>query len=109
MGFEVEIAINGEQALEMYGENLYNLIILDGGLPDMKGSEVGKRIRYLEKENKMQKKPILLLSAYPADLLDQWCKEAEIDGFAIKPICPDKLFSILDGYFNNGVFSERAA
>ena len=109
MGFQVELAVTGLQALEMSVSRFHDLIILDGGLPDMKGVEVGKRIRSLEKKNKTVRKPILLLSAYSSDLLKQWCKEAEIDSFLIKPISYKDLIFVLEDYFNKGVFSDRVA
>jgi CheY-like chemotaxis protein len=109
MGFQVDVAVDGMQTLEMCTHHFYRLIILDGGLPDMTGLEVGKKIRSLEKKNQTTRKPILLLSAYSSDLLKQWCKEAEIDSFAIKPIRYNDLFFILEDYFSKGTFSNRAA
>jgi CheY-like chemotaxis protein len=105
MGFQVDIAVNGMQAIERCLHGFYHLIILDGGLPDMTGLEVGKKIRSLEKNKQTLRKPILLLSAYSSGVLKQWCKEAELDSFAIKPIRYDDLFFLLDSYFNNGTFS----
>ena len=108
MGFQVEIAINGKQALEMCINSFYHLIILDSRLPDMKGVDVGKEIRSLEKKNQTIRKPILLLSAYPSELLRQWCKEAEIDSFAVKPIRYHDLSFMLESYFSKGTFSDKA-
>lgn len=50
MGYQVDLAVNGQQTLEMFYNNIYSLIILDAGLPDIQGIEVGKRIRILEKK-----------------------------------------------------------
>jgi two-component system, OmpR family, aerobic respiration control sensor histidine kinase ArcB len=52
MGYQVDLAVNGQQTLEMFSNNIYSLIILDAGLPDIQGIEVGKRIRILEKKIK---------------------------------------------------------
>jgi len=100
MGYHVDIAINGQQTLEMCLYRTYHLIILDAGLPDMEGVEVGKKIRMLEKNNKTTRKPIILLSAYPANNLEKWCQEAEIDNFSTKPIPYKELFSMLENIFN---------
>jgi osomolarity two-component system, sensor histidine kinase NIK1 len=100
MGYQVDIAVNGKQTLEMCLSATYNLIILDAGLPDMRGVEVGKRIRILEKNNKANRKPIILLSAYPANNLREWCQEAEIDNFSTKPIPYKDLYSMLENIFN---------
>jgi CheY-like chemotaxis protein len=106
MGFIVEVAVTGQQTLDMCSTHFYHLIILDGGLPDKSCVEVGQGIRRLEKNHKTARKPILLLSAYSPDLLNRWCKEAEIDSFAIKPIRYADLFSMLDSYFSKGKFSH---
>lgn len=100
MGFDVACASSGRQTLEMYASNCYRLVILDGKLPDMRGIDIGKEIRNLERKNKMLRKPILLLSAYSTKLLKQWCKEAEIDSFANKPIRFNVLFSMLNHCLN---------
>lgn len=109
MGFQVELAATGTQALEMFESGFYHLIILDGGLPDMKGVEVGRKIRSLERKNKTAKKPILLLSAYSSELLSRWCKEAEIDSFLVKPVNYEDLLCILENYFRKGILSNRVA
>ncbi|WP_342227587.1 response regulator [Rickettsiella endosymbiont of Rhagonycha lignosa] len=100
MGYQADIAINGQQTLDMCLNRTYNLIILDAGLPDMPGVEVGKRIRILEKNNKANRMPIILLSAYPTNNLKKWCQEAEIDNFSTKPIPYKDLYIMLENIFN---------
>ena len=100
MGYQVDLAVNGQQTLEMFSNNIYSLIILDAGLPDIQGIEVGKRIRILEKKNKANRVPIILLSAYPSISLKNWCKEAEIDNFSTKPIPYKDLYIMLENIFN---------
>ena len=55
--FYVEEALDGERGLEMFNENLYDLVILDIMLPKLNGLGVCEKIR--EKSNI----PILLLTA----------------------------------------------
>ncbi|TLY48593.1 MAG: response regulator [Gammaproteobacteria bacterium] len=100
MGYQVDLAVNGQQTLEMFSSNAYSLIILDAGLPDIQGVEVGKRIRILEKNNKTNRMPIILLSAYPSNSLKKWCQEAEIDNFSTKPIPYKDLDIMLENIFN---------
>lgn len=108
MGYQVDIAGNGKQTLELCLCNTYHLIILDAGLPDMEGVELGKKIRMLEKKNKSIRKPIVLLSAYPVDSLKKWCQEAEIDNFSTKPIPYKKLYFMLENIFNKRFSSKEA-
>ena len=58
-GFAVELAKNGEEALEKLPDFKPDLITLDIKMPGMNGIEVLKRIR--EKDRKL---PIILCSAY---------------------------------------------
>ena len=107
MGYQVDIAITGKQTLELCACNTYHLVILDAGLPDMEGVELGKKIRMLEKHNKTVRKPIILLSAYPANSLKKWCEEAEIDNFSTKPIPYKELYFMLENIFNNRRTSKK--
>ena len=58
LGYTVDAAEDGEQALDFYFDNSYNLVILDLNLPKLDGLDVLKEIR---KENK--EIPVLILSA----------------------------------------------
>jgi Response regulators consisting of a CheY-like receiver domain and a winged-helix DNA-binding domain len=58
LGYTVDTAGDGEQALELYYSNLYNLVILDLNLPKLDGLDILTEIR---KENK--EIPVLILSA----------------------------------------------
>jgi DNA-binding response OmpR family regulator len=58
LDYTVDAADDGEQALELYFENKYNLIVLDLNLPKLDGLDVLKEIRNENKEI-----PVLILSA----------------------------------------------
>ncbi len=58
-GFEVDLARNGEEALEKVAASPPDLVTLDIKMPGMGGIEVLKRIREREREL-----PIVLCSAY---------------------------------------------
>lgn len=88
MGFEVDVAITGEQAFSSFKNYRYPLVILDGGLPDMTGLELALKIREHEKTSGISRTPLILLSGYTEELLDNWCNSAGIDAYAIKPIHP---------------------
>ena len=57
-GYTVECAYDGEEALELYAVNAYDLMILDLNLPKVDGMEVLRRVR--QKDEMMR---ILILSA----------------------------------------------
>ena len=58
LGYTIDTASDGEEALDLYFSNTYSLILLDLNLPKLDGLEVLKEIRY---DNKNL--PVLILSA----------------------------------------------
>lgn len=60
-GYAVDAAYDGEEALDYYNVNEYDVIVLDLNLPKMDGLEVLKKIRQTD-----QKTKILILSARSA-------------------------------------------
>ena len=60
-GYETDCAYNGEEALEKYSQNHFDIILLDVMLPGISGTEVCHRIR---KESMI---PIIMLTAKSAD------------------------------------------
>ncbi len=79
-GFEVEIAYNGEEALQLIENNSFDAIVLDVMMPKMNGFEVARSLR--EAENFT---PILMLTALgkPEDVLNGF--EAGADDYLTKP------------------------
>ena len=64
-GYEVLVAVDGEQALEFFQQGEWSLILLDWMLPKLNGLEVCRRIR------RVSDVPIILLSArdYVGDII----------------------------------------
>jgi two-component system aerobic respiration control sensor histidine kinase ArcB len=82
MGYNLDLAEDGEHAIRLFENNLYDLILLDIGLPDISGIEVGKIIRT---HNKGRHIPILALTGYGKQVEPQ-CLEAGFDEVLPKPI-----------------------
>ncbi len=80
---QVDIASNGNEALELNKLNVYDIIFLDIGLPDIDGIEVCKIIRKTMGEN--QKIPIVALSGHIIEREEKTCLEAGMDAFMEKP------------------------
>ncbi len=97
-GFEVELAFNGQEALEMVSASApgyYGVVLMDVQMPVMNGYEATKRIRNLPDEE-LRKIPILAMTANAFDEDKREAEEAGMDGHLSKPIEIDKLFEALD-------------
>jgi CheY-like chemotaxis protein len=63
MGYEVEVAANGLEAVELSGKNKYDCILMDIQMPELDGIEAMQKIRERE-ANSTQKTPIIALTAH---------------------------------------------
>lgn len=70
-GFECDLAIDGEQALDFYRKNEYQFLVLDVMMPKKDGFTLAKDIRAIDKEV-----PIIFLTA-------KSMKEDRLEGFEI--------------------------
>jgi CheY-like chemotaxis protein len=91
-GHEVHVAIDGLEAVEMFGRVLPDVVILDIGMPGLSGHEVARRIRAQHGE-----RPVTLIA------VTGWGQKADKDraiasGFDhhfTKPVEPTQLSALL--------------
>ncbi|MFT6332757.1 MAG: signal transduction histidine kinase/CheY-like chemotaxis protein [Lentimonas sp.] len=87
MGYEVDCAENGQEAVNKFLHVKYDLILMDCQMPIMDGLTATRKIREIEKEIKNNHKiPIIALTANAADKDRKLCFEAGMDDFVPKPI-----------------------
>lgn len=77
--YEVDLALTGEQALQMATESRPDLVILDLGLPGITGLEVIRRLR------RWTKVPIVVLSARQSEADKVAALDAGADDYVAKP------------------------
>lgn len=99
-GVLVDTAVTGEEAFRKFQDHQYSLVILDGGLPDTNGKELGIRMRAYEKSVSRPRTPFILLSAYTEEFIKDWCDMADIDSYAIKPVHPVVLEKLVLQFIN---------
>jgi two-component system aerobic respiration control sensor histidine kinase ArcB len=101
LGCLVTIASNGNQAVSLFMENDFDLILIDIGLPDMDGYQVAETIRRREGGATTQV-PLIALSAH-SDAQDiehkQRCLHAKMNGVLQKPLNYEKAKKLLEQYF----------
>ena len=88
-GSRLEVAANGQIALDMVQANDYDLILMDVQMPVMDGYEATRRIRALGTEK--ARTPILAMTANVMEAEVQQCMDAGMDGFIPKPFDQEQL------------------
>lgn len=93
-GLQLEIARNGEEAVQLTEQKRYDLILMDIQMPLMNGVEATLRIR-TDKSNPNTATPIVALSAnaFESDKVSYF--QAGMNAVLSKPFDAEKLFSVL--------------
>jgi PAS domain S-box-containing protein len=86
LGFEVDMANDGQEAFEKAGEKKYDLIFMDFHMPVMDGVTSTKKIIEREKELGLPHTPIIALTANVVEESRTNYIEAGMDGFLAKPV-----------------------
>lgn len=84
LGFEIDIADNGEQGIEMWKQKYYDIIFMDVQMPVMDGLDATRIIRSLEKPDAHL--PIIALTANAMEEDEYACLAAGMDAFMTKPL-----------------------
>lgn len=92
-GVIIDIAQDGEDAINQYANNEYELILMDIQMPKMDGYEASRIIRKKDKEI-----PIIALTANAMHEDEQKSYDAGMNAHLNKPIDMDKLFETLLKY-----------
>ena len=92
LGFSVDLAENGLQAVELAHATAYQLILMDMEMPAMDGLRAARIIRTLPDR---QHTPIIAMTANAFAEDRERCFAAGLNDHIAKPVDPDKLFDTL--------------
>ncbi len=101
-GYEVEVAVDGEVALERYHERDFDMMILDLMIPKIGGLEVVRSIR-----QKDVRFPVLMLTARSADDDRAAGLEAGADDYLTKPFHLPELLLRVKGILRRGEWYKK--
>ena len=94
---KVDIAENGQIAIDKLLENDYDLILMDVNMPEMDGHQATRSIRKLDNEKKSI--PIVALTASVLKAEIEKCYDCGMDAFIPKPFDNDVLIEVLSRYY----------
>ncbi|MBL7969063.1 MAG: response regulator [Prolixibacteraceae bacterium] len=91
-----DVASNGQEAVEMYLQKSYDIILMDMYMPVLDGLKATQQIR--ENENLTGKKPAYIVALTANSLADkkEICLEAGMDDMVEKPLRAAKLMDIIE-------------
>lgn len=89
-GYRVSTAESGQEAIEKYQANYYNLVLIDIKLPDLEGTELLKEFHQINPDTKK-----IMVTGYAT--LENAIKSLNwgADGYLEKPVMPGKLLSLV--------------
>lgn len=91
-GFVVDIANNGQEAVDMLNLHAYDIVLMDMQMPVMDGLTATREIRKIDQFKDL---PVLAMTANAMDQDKEKCAEAGMNDHVAKPIDPDELFNAL--------------
>ena len=103
LGFNADIARNGQEGLTMWQEGDYDMILLDCHMPVLDGFEMSRALRDIEQAEFMNRTPIIAITANALKGDADQCFASGIDDYIAKPVeiktLEQKLRMFLDAKF----------
>ncbi|WP_051328442.1 response regulator [Desulfatirhabdium butyrativorans] len=99
LGYDVDLAENGRQAVAKVMENLYDIVFMDIQMPEMDGLDAVRRIRQLEGE--LCHTPVVAMTAHAMAGDREKCLDAGMDDYLSKPINREALLRVLDQWLRS--------
>jgi CheY-like chemotaxis protein/HPt (histidine-containing phosphotransfer) domain-containing protein len=92
LGYEVDVASTGQEAVAAFERRPYDAILMDGQMPETDGFEATRLIRAREGAHRT---PIIAVTASAMSGDRERCLAAGMDDYVAKPIGPEQLQEVL--------------
>ncbi|MBF0224473.1 MAG: response regulator [Desulfobacterales bacterium] len=111
--YELEFAQNGEEAVQKYKENNYDVIMMDMYMPIMDGTDASRKIREFEKQRSdkeiKKRTPIVAMTGSSSHAELKQCVESEMDDFLFKPFNKESILNMIDKWANSSPTTPRSS
>jgi len=99
-GLRFDMANDGVQAIEMFKQNKYDLILMDENMPNMGGIEASQRILEIEAQQELRHTPLVALTANALKGDREKFLKAGMDEYLTKPLDIKKLIKVFKKILN---------
>ncbi len=100
-GHEVVVTSNGKEALTVFAQQPFDLVLLDVQMPEMDGLDTSVAIRTREQEQGGHV-PIIAMTAHAMADDRERCLQAGMDAYLTKPVRPQELFETIANLIPEG-------
>ncbi len=95
-GWNVEIALDGERALQLIEQQRFDAVLVDWILPRYDGIDILRAVRQQE-----SKPPpyVAIVTVVDSTEVKRYCFECGANGFFVKPIQPEAIIEHIEEYY----------
>jgi two-component system, sensor histidine kinase and response regulator len=108
LGYSIEIAEDGNQALNLLRTRRYSAVLMDCQMPNLDGYEATRQWRTIEFERGLRRTPIIAVTAHALSEEREKVERAGMDDFVPKPVQSQTLRETLQRWVQAGEGPVRA-
>lgn len=101
IGYDHEMAVNGQEGLAAWRTGRFDLILSDCHMPILDGFEMAQQIRADENATGIPQIPIIAVTANALDGEKERCQAHGMNGYLAKPVEIEKLKSIIKSHLSD--------
>ncbi len=95
VGATVRMAGSAKEALSIFSNESFDVVVTDLGMPRQDGFYLLSEIRKIEREKSMQRHPVIAVTAYARESDLAKTKAAGFDAHIAKPVSPNSLYKTI--------------